>query len=299
MSDPIRFSTYVLLGITVFGPLTMLLLDACVQAAVSRGWLQRTASGTVARVGIQDLRFMASFVLVTGGLALAAQAVLFRGRSLSFDLGLHPLEMLSFTSLLMLVVDTNGFFWHRFSHQNRRAFRIFHGGHHRTGGRIHVGVGFHSNTVWDYPLHSGISLSLVVSLLPLATGKYPVVTIVYAVTVYVLGIAAMHSGLEETPPVKWALRVVLLPIRIVPTAIRLEDHQRHHAQGDCNYGVFFSHWDSLFGSWMPAKHAPRARPAADYFFFCLARRSAMRSSAEVHPASKARPGPSRSTTSGA
>jgi sterol desaturase/sphingolipid hydroxylase (fatty acid hydroxylase superfamily) len=251
----LRFSACVLLAIAVFGPLAMLLLDACVQGAVSRGWLKRAAGGTVERLGIQDLKFMATFVLVTGGLTLAAQSVLFRGRSFPLDLRFHPLQALAFTILLMLVVDTNGFFWHRFSHRNRRAFRTFHREHHRTGHRIHVGIGFYSNTVWDYPLHSGISLSLVVSMLPFATGEYPIVTIVYAVTVYVLGIAATHSGLLETPRVKWALRVILLPIKILPTAIRLEDHQLHHARGNCNYGVFFSHWDCLLGSWVPATAA--------------------------------------------
>jgi sterol desaturase/sphingolipid hydroxylase (fatty acid hydroxylase superfamily) len=70
-------------------------------------------------------------------------------------------------------------------------------------------------------------------------------------TVYVLGLAALHSGVRETPVVKWALRVILLPIKIIPTAISTGDHQRHHGQGNCNYGVFFSHWDALLGSWVP------------------------------------------------
>jgi sterol desaturase/sphingolipid hydroxylase (fatty acid hydroxylase superfamily) len=157
--------------------------------------------------------------------------------------------MVWFTTLLMLVVDTNGFFWHRFSHRNPRAYRAFHSGHHRTKGRVHIAVAFHSNTLWDYPLHSGIALSVGLSLLVLATGHYSVVTIVYATSVYVLGVAVTHSGLRETAAVKWGLNVLLLPIRIVPTAIRLEDHERHHARGNCNYGVFFSHWDRLLGSW--------------------------------------------------
>jgi sterol desaturase/sphingolipid hydroxylase (fatty acid hydroxylase superfamily) len=257
MSPPdffqLRFSAYTLLAISVSGPALMLLLDASVRRAVSRGWLEPASAAPAGEVGLDDLKFMASFVLVTGALAIAAQYLLFRGRSFPLDLGFHPIEMLWFTTLLMLVVDTNGFFWHRFSHRNRRAFRAFHGGHHQSGGRIHVGVAFHSDTVWEYPLHSGITLSLGISLLPLATGRYPVVTIVYALTVYVLGLAALHSGVRETPHVKWALRLILLPIKILPTAIRNEDHQRHHARGNCNYGVFFSHWDSLLGSWAPAE----------------------------------------------
>src|SRR4051812_33155815 len=103
----LRFSSYILLGIAAFGPVTMMLLDAWVEGAVSRGWLKRAFSGPVDRVGIKDLKFMASFVLVTGGLAISAQYVLFRGRSFPLDLGFHPVEMLCFTTLLMLVVDTN------------------------------------------------------------------------------------------------------------------------------------------------------------------------------------------------
>src|SRR5262245_22494089 len=102
---------------------------------------------------------MAGFIFVTGGLALAAQLVLFHGRSIPLDLGVDPLEMLVFTTVLMLLVDTNGFFWHLFSHRNERAFRTFHSGHHRSKGKVHIASAFYSNTLWDYPLHSGITLS--------------------------------------------------------------------------------------------------------------------------------------------
>jgi sterol desaturase/sphingolipid hydroxylase (fatty acid hydroxylase superfamily) len=256
MNPPAYFdlscSVYLLLVFAVAGPPAMLSLAVLVRWAVSRGWLERTGGARPAKVDGKDLTFMASFVLVTGSVVIAVQYLLFRGRTFPVDLGVHPLEMLCFTTLLVLVVDTNGFFWHRFSHRNLRAYRTFHGGHHRSGEQVHVAMAFYSNTVWDYPLHSGLSLSLVVSLLPLVTGRYPVVTIMYAVNVYVVGVAAMHSGLRETPLVKWALRLICLPIRIFPTAIRIEDHQRHHALGNCNYGVFFSHWDRLLGSWLPA-----------------------------------------------
>lgn len=256
MKSPILFdlslSVYVLLAVVATGPLAMWLLGVLVDKAVARGWLERTSSGDVASVSARDLKFMVSFVLVTGVMAIGAQYLLFRGRTFVMDFGIHPLEMVGFAMLLALVVDTNGFFWHRFSHRNKRIYRAFHGGHHRDGDGVHVGMAFYSNTVWDYPVHSGMSLSILVSLLPIATGRYSLVTIVYAMMIYVLGLAAMHSGIRETPVVRWALNIILLPIRILPTAIRTEDHQRHHLQGNCNYGVFFSHWDSLLGSWTPA-----------------------------------------------
>jgi sterol desaturase/sphingolipid hydroxylase (fatty acid hydroxylase superfamily) len=242
---------YIVAGIAVLGPLGMVLMDRMVERAVARGWLERASASPAGRVGREDLKFMASFVILTGLLGTAAQLVLFHGRSIPLDLGVHPIEMLWFTTVLMLLVDTNGFFWHLYSHRNARAFRTFHSGHHRSKGKVHIAVAFYSNTMWDYPLHSGISLSVGLSLLVLATGHYPVVTILYATTVYVLGIAVTHSGLRETPAVKWALRAILLPIKIVPTAIRVEDHHRHHALGNCNYGVFFSHWDRLLGTWEP------------------------------------------------
>lgn len=257
MREPVFFqlqlSVYAAIGIALLGPLMMTMLDALVRRAIAHGWLERTSSGPVDRVGLNDLKFMAFFVLVTGALAIGMQYLLFRGRTIPIDLGVRPLELLIFTTVLMLLVDTNGFFWHRFSHKNARAFRAFHDGHHQSGGDIHAAVAFYSNTVWDYPLHSGITISLGLSLLVALTGRYPVVTIVYSITVYVLGLAAMHSGIRETPFVKWALRAILLPIRIIPTAISIEDHQRHHARGNCNYGVFFSHWDRLLDSWEPEK----------------------------------------------
>ena len=245
----LSLNLYIVAGIAIFGPLAMLMMDRLAERAVSRGWLQRVSPMPGRGVDRDDLKFMASFVIMTGLLGTAAQAVMFHGRSIPIDFTVRPLEMLWFTTALMLVVDTNGYFWHLYSHKNPRAFRTFHSGHHRTKGKVHIGVAFYSNTLWDYPLHSGITLSVGLSALVLATGRYNVVTIGYATTVYVLGIAVTHSGLRETGIVKWVLRVVLLPIKIVPTAIRLEDHLHHHAQGDCNFGVFFSHWDRLLGTW--------------------------------------------------
>lgn len=255
MSQPVYFDLwldlYIIGGIAVVGPVMIVAMDRLVGGAVARGWLERRSANPVLRIGLDDFKFMASFILVTGLLASGAQLVMFHGRAIPIDLGVHPLEMLGFTTALMLLVDTNGFFWHLYSHRNQRAFQRFHSGHHRSKGKVHISVAFYSNTLWDYPLHSGIVLSLGLSLLVLATGHYSVVTILYATSVYVLGVAVTHSGIRETPVVTWTLRVILLPIKIVPTAIRLEDHERHHAQGNCNYGVFFSHWDRLLGTWEP------------------------------------------------
>jgi sterol desaturase/sphingolipid hydroxylase (fatty acid hydroxylase superfamily) len=256
-------NVYIIAGISLVDPVSMLLLDRLVDRAVARGWLQRGAPSPSNRVGLEDFWFMASFILVTGLLASGAQLLLFHGRAIPVDLGVHPVEMLWFTTTLMLLVDTNGFFWHLLSHRNARAYRWFHSGHHRSKGKLHLAVAFYSNSLWDYPLHSGIALSLGLSLLVLVTGHYAAFTILYATTVYVLGVAVSHSGLRETPAVKWALRIVLLPIKIIPTAIRLEDHQRHHATGTCNYGVFFSHWDRLLGTWEPAAREPDAALPAE------------------------------------
>src|SRR5262245_26423283 len=202
----------------------MVAMDRLVERAVARGWLERATANPATKIGLDDYRFMASFIIVTGLLASSAQLVMFHGHAIPIDLGVRPFEMLWFTTALMLLVDTNGFFWHLYSHRSDRAFRAFHSGHHRTQGKVHISVAFYSNTLWDYPLHSGILLSVGLSLLVLATGHYPAVTILYATTVYVLGVAVTHSGVRETPIVKWTLRVILLPIKIVPTAIRLEDH---------------------------------------------------------------------------
>jgi sterol desaturase/sphingolipid hydroxylase (fatty acid hydroxylase superfamily) len=251
MNFDVWLNLYIVSGIAIVGPLAMVAMDRLATRAVARGWLERAAAQPDHGVGLSDLKFMASFVVVTGVLGTLAQLVLFHGRAIPIDFGVRPFEMLWFTTLLMLVVDTNGFFWHLYSHRSPRAFRAFHSGHHKTKGKVHIGHAFYSNTLIDYPLHSGIALSIGLSMLVVATGHYSVVTIGYATTVYVLGIAMTHSGLCETPALKWALRIALLPIKIVPTAIRLEDHLRHHSHGNCNYAVFFSHWDRLFGTWQP------------------------------------------------
>jgi sterol desaturase/sphingolipid hydroxylase (fatty acid hydroxylase superfamily) len=242
----VRWNLTIVAGIAVLGPAAMIAMDRLAA---------RFAGRAPPRVGVADVWFMASFVIATGMLATAAQLAMFGGRAIPLDLGVRPLEMIAFTTALMLVVDTNGFFWHRFSHRNPRAFRAFHSGHHRTKGDVHIAVAFHSNTVWDYPLHSGLALSIGLSLLVLATGHYPAVTIGYATSVYVLGVAATHSGLPERGALRYVMFGMLLPIKIVPTAIRLDDHHRHHARGNCNYGVFFSHWDRAFGTWRNSSHA--------------------------------------------
>lgn len=255
----LRLSFYILVGIALLGPMMLMSLDWMIERGIARTWLLRSASGPGAPIGANDFKFMSTFVVVTGLVAVAAQLVLFWGRELPMDLGVHPLEMIAFTIVLLLLVDTNGFFWHRYSHRNGRAYKRFHEGHHRTGGNIRAAVAFHASTVWDYPLHSGIALSLAISLFVVITGRYAMVTIIYAISVYVLGLAAMHSGLRETWPVKLVLWIVLMPMRLVPTAIRCEDHARHHAKASCNYAVFFSHWDRIFGSWEPAPPSPDRR----------------------------------------
>jgi sterol desaturase/sphingolipid hydroxylase (fatty acid hydroxylase superfamily) len=256
MNEPaffdLRLNLWIITGLAFVGPIGMIGFDALVERAIARGWLRRYATGPGAAISLKDYKFMAAFVVVTGIFATAGQMLLFSGGTYQLDLGVRPLEMILFTTFLLLLVDTNGFFWHRFSHKNGAAYRRFHDGHHRTGGNIRAAVAFHASTIWDYPLHSGLALSAALSLLVVATGHYPVVTITYAITIYVIGLAAMHSGVRETPLVRWVLNIALLPMRIVPSAIRVEDHARHHARGAVNYAVFFSHWDRLFGSWDPA-----------------------------------------------
>src|SRR3954451_12067138 len=66
-------SACIVLGIAVIGPVMMLLMNALVERAVARGWLERASAAPDSRAGMEDLKFMASFVLVTGLLATSAQ----------------------------------------------------------------------------------------------------------------------------------------------------------------------------------------------------------------------------------
>ena len=75
MSHPLTFnlwlSVYVVLGIATVGPFAMLGMDALTERAVARGWLERAGVKGGSRVGVEDVKFMASFVVVTGQIGRA------------------------------------------------------------------------------------------------------------------------------------------------------------------------------------------------------------------------------------
>src|SRR4051812_13180303 len=102
MNQPVfelSLSLYIIAAIAVLGPVSMVAMDQLVSRAVARGWLERAVASPRPRVTLEDLWFMASFVILTGGLASVAQLVMFHGRAIPLDFAVHPVEMVAFTTL--------------------------------------------------------------------------------------------------------------------------------------------------------------------------------------------------------
>ena len=88
--DP-SLDLYIVPAIAVLGPAGMIAMDRLVRGAVARGWLERATGSPSDRVAARDVMFMCSFVVVTGVLAMAAQLVMFHGRSLPIDGGTYTI----------------------------------------------------------------------------------------------------------------------------------------------------------------------------------------------------------------
>jgi sterol desaturase/sphingolipid hydroxylase (fatty acid hydroxylase superfamily) len=113
---------------------------------------------------------------------------------------------------------------------------------------VHHGVGrlYGFNGIVRHPLHQGIDM--IVGTMPLVIIGMPVDVAVLLGLAISITLIVQHSNVDYAlgPLRNW------LAIGYV--------HHIHHVnwgkEGDCNFGLFFAHWDKLFGTFVPEPSRP-------------------------------------------
>lgn len=149
------------------------------------------------------------------------------------DIGTYPLWYLPVSILLYLLAHDAWFYWtHRWMHEPR-LFRIAHAVHHASRPpTAWAAMAFHP---WE-AMTGAVVIPALVFLIPIHIGALGLVLAVMTV----MGVTN-HMGWE------------LFPERIVNGAlgkwlITASHHQKHHTDYRGNYGLYFRHWDHLFGT---------------------------------------------------
>ncbi len=141
--------------------------------------------------------------------------------------------------LAFLIADFAFMVMHYLSHRLPALWRL-HAVHHGVG-RLY---GF--NGVVRHPLHQ--SIDMIVGTMPLVIMGMPVEVAV------LLGLAISITLIVQHSNVSYALG----PFRDYLAIGQI--HHLHHVnwgqEGDCNFGLFFSHWDKLFGTYHPEPPRP-------------------------------------------
>ncbi len=160
--------------------------------------------------------------------------------------GLWPTEwpLLAQFLLAFVIADFAFMVIHYLSHRLPILWRL-HAVHHGVG-RLY---GF--NGIVRHPLHQ--SIDMIVGTMPLVILGMPVDVAV------LLGLAISITLIVQHSNVSYALG----PFRDYLAIGQI--HHLHHVnwgtEGDCNFGLFFSHWDKLFGTYHP--EPPRPITAGD------------------------------------
>jgi sterol desaturase/sphingolipid hydroxylase (fatty acid hydroxylase superfamily) len=153
---------------------------------------------------------------------------------------------------ILVIFDANFYWFHRLAHRYTRLFARFHAEHHRP----------RFPNVWhlqyqhplDYLCTTAAPLAWVALLpIPLSTQAYLI-----AVTIATFLNIAGHSGHEVSDtfiglptPNGWA--AVIDPRRrwIARLFNNVLHHDLHHQKFRCNYSLYFTVWDRLFGTLHP------------------------------------------------
>jgi len=149
------------------------------------------------------------------------------------DINAYPLIWLPLSAVLYLLIQDAHYYWaHRVMH-DRRLFRWFHAGHHRS----------HTPTAWASFAFDLSEAALVAWVLPLLTLIIPIhVGVALGLLILMTATATLnHCGVEI-----WPERFVRGPIG--SWLITSTHHGLHHRRMLTNFGLHFRIWDRLMGT---------------------------------------------------
>ena len=176
-----------------------------------------------------------NFVLVA--VAVAVLQPPFRGYTQVYSqLGAYPWWWVPVSIVLALVLHDTYFYWlHRLVH-HPRLYRRVHLVHHQSSNPSPLAAyAFH----FTEALLEALVLPIILLALPMhLLALFLFATLAFAINVY------GHLGHEVAP--RWLRHSVLFGV--VTTSVH---HNMHHAQGSCNYGLYFRFWDRAMGTEHP------------------------------------------------
>jgi lathosterol oxidase len=149
------------------------------------------------------------------------------------DPGAYPLWYLPLAPLLYLLAHDAWFYWtHRLMHRPN-LFRTMHAVHHASRPpTAWAAMSFHP---WE-AITGAVVIPVLVFVIPIHVAMLGVVLIVMTV----MGVTN-HMGWEIFPR-------RLVHSKLGGWLITASHHQRHHEEYQCNYGLYFRHWDRFCGT---------------------------------------------------
>jgi lathosterol oxidase len=203
---------------------------------------KRQASGAdIRREILASLSAVMVFSLVAVLIYFGQQAKLF---TLYKKVGLDGVPYLVATVAAMVVAHDAYFYWsHRLIH-HRRLFNLVHRTHHKS-------VTPTAFAAWAFdPLETGL-YGLFVPLWLLAVPMHQVGVLIF-LWIAVLRTAIGHCGVELLP-------LSLAEDRWFGWIMTNTHHDAHHTNIRCNFGLYFTWWDRLFGTEYPTTRVASAR----------------------------------------
>jgi sterol desaturase/sphingolipid hydroxylase (fatty acid hydroxylase superfamily) len=156
------------------------------------------------------------------------------GNGLLLSLDTNNAAILVAASFAFILIDDAWFYWsHRWLHENKRAYKMFHRVHHRSIDTTPLtGLSFH-------PVESFI-INIPLGVLPIFIGVQPNFFF-WAIYISTLNNILGHNGFEWAP--KWWDKVPALRLK-TPSL----HHNLHHEKSRGNYGLYFTYWDRWMGT---------------------------------------------------
>ncbi|WP_394269932.1 sterol desaturase family protein [Qipengyuania sp.] len=145
----------------------------------------------------------------------------------------YPVWYLALAPLLYLLVHDTWFYWtHRLMHRPS-WFRVMHKVHHDSRPpTAWAAMSFHPTEA----LTGAFVIPVLVFVIPIHVAMLGLVLAVMTI----MGVTN-HMGWEMFP--RW-----LVHSRLGAWVITASHHQRHHERYQCNYGLYFRHWDRWCGT---------------------------------------------------
>ncbi|MEM1133795.1 MAG: sterol desaturase family protein [Pseudomonadota bacterium] len=149
------------------------------------------------------------------------------------DFSAMPIWYAPLSILLYLLAHDTWFYWtHRWMHQPK-WFRIAHAVHHES----------RPPTAWAAMSFHPIEAVTGAIVIPLLVFVIPIHVAMLGIVLAIMTIMGVtnHMGWELFP--RW-----LVHGQLGKWVITASHHERHHQAYNCNYGLYFRHWDRLCGT---------------------------------------------------